>query len=89
MSTQKTTDHRFIKTWTESRNGIPARFIHAERQHPATILRILFPNQGESDSTLLETLSWHEFFDVFDDARLAFLYENDLHSTFHEFVHRN
>lgn len=68
-SSNMTTDHNRIRKWAEARNGHPAR-VRDER--PGGILRIDFDQLGES----LEEISWDEFFRIFDENRLAFLYQD-------------
>ncbi|WP_274425850.1 hypothetical protein [Chelativorans sp. YIM 93263] len=63
-----TTDHQTIREWAESRNGKPAR---VKGSSPGGILRIDFGEPEES----LEEISWDEFFQIFEDRKLAFLYQ--------------
>jgi hypothetical protein len=73
--THTTTDHDEIKRWVEERDGRPSRVKGTARQGDAEsgLLRIDF---GEPEETL-EEISWDEFFEVFDDRELAFLYQDD------------
>jgi hypothetical protein len=75
MSTAKlTTDHLTIRRWAEARKGKPAR-VHSTGDTDATgLLRIDFPRSND-DETELEELTWEEFFEKFDDQRLAFVYQ--------------
>lgn len=63
-----TTDHQTIRKWAESRDGKPAR---VKGSGPGGILRIDFGEPEES----LEEISWDEFFQIFEDRKLAFLYQ--------------
>ncbi len=80
-----TTDHQTIRKWAEQRSGRPARVKTSE---PGEILRIDF---GEPDESL-EEISWDEFFRIFDDRKLAFLYQERTQSgetsRFSKFVER-
>lgn len=71
-----TTDHEFIRRWAEDRGGKPAA---VKRTHEAGketgIIRIDFPGYSGKDS--LEEISWDEFFDKFDSADLAMVYEDE------------
>jgi hypothetical protein len=85
-----TTDHDEIKEWVESREGRPAvvRTTH-DTAEGGGLLRIDF---GEQDENLQE-ISWNEFFKIFDENDLAFLYqevtaEGD-ESRFNKFVSRD
>jgi len=70
-----TTDHEEIREWAESRGGKPAR---VAGQDPIA-LRIDFPGEQEEEEEeeVLEQISWEEFFDVFEESNLIFLYHND------------
>jgi hypothetical protein len=84
-----TTDHDKIKKWAEARGGHPATVKDTEQDEEAGILRLDFdpPDEG------LEKISWDDFFDKFDDAELAFLFQEKTSSgktsRFHKFVDRS
>jgi hypothetical protein len=85
MSEAKTTTHHDeIKRWAEARQGIPARVKTSDRE--GGILRIDF---GEPDDTL-ERIDWDQFFKIFDENDLQFLYQEkteDGHtSRFNKFI---
>jgi hypothetical protein len=87
MSTSDTTtEHDTIRKWVEARGGHPAK---VKGRGPGGILRVDF---GEPEDTL-EEISWDEFFKVFDDNRLAFLYQDKTSdgktSRFSKFVERS
>lgn len=65
-----TTDHEQIRRWVEERNGRPARVRDSKGE--GGILRIDFGTPEES----LEPLEWDEFFRIFDENRLAFIYQD-------------
>jgi hypothetical protein len=69
-SASTTTNHDTIRKWAEARGGHPAR---VKGRGPGGILRIDFGEPEES----LEEISWDEFFDVFEDRKLAFLYQDE------------
>lgn len=72
MPTSRTTINQdIIRRWAEARDGHPAR---VEGTGSNGLLRIDF---GEPDERL-ETISWEEFFEVFEKKRLAFLYQEKL-----------
>jgi hypothetical protein len=91
MSEAKTTtDHKEIRRWAESRGAVPASVEGTERgKEAAGLLRLDFEPQDEK----LEEVSWDDFFDKFDKAKLAFLYQDKTAdgkmSRFHKFVSRN
>ena len=84
-----TTDHDKIREWAESRGGHPATVKRTERGREAGILRLDFDPPDES----LEKISWDDFFEKFEDADLAFLYQEKTaggkESRFHKFVSRD
>lgn len=84
-SSDTTTDHDQIRKWAEARSGHPAK---VDTGGKGGILRIDF---GEPEDTL-EPISWEEFFQIFDDNELAFLYQDKTadggKSRFNKFVNR-
>lgn len=87
-----TTDHNTIRRWIEERGGRPATVRGTERgSEEAGILRVDFPGRGEEQK--LESLEWEEFFDKFEEADLAFLYQDKTKdgntSRFFKFVSRH
>ena len=72
-----TTDHDEIRQWVEARGGLPAAVKRTGGSHEAGLLRIDFPGYGDDE---LERISWDDFFRKFDEAHLAFLYQDRLKS---------
>ncbi|GAB3533746.1 hypothetical protein GCM10027403_08280 [Arthrobacter tecti] len=89
-SSQTTTDHDEIRKWVESNDGKPASVKGTEGNDDAGVLRIDFPGGAGEDS--LEHISWDEWFEKFDDNKLAFLYQEEKasgeSSTFFKLVNR-
>jgi hypothetical protein len=78
-----TNDHDKIRAWAEARNGHPAV---VRTKGPGGILRIDFGEPEEG----LEEISWDEFFRIFDENDLTFLYEdNGGRSRFNKFIRRD
>jgi len=71
---KRTTDHEEIKQWAERRSGRPARVAGTGNGDDAGLLRIDFPEADDNDESL-EEISWEEFFEKFDEKKLAFLYQ--------------
>jgi len=93
MSNAKvTTDHAKIRKWVESRRGVPVRVHGTGSAADAGLLRIDFPERDEKDEEELEEITWDEFFEKFDEKRLAFVYQEKtaagLKSRFNKFVGR-
>ncbi len=86
---QATTDHEKIRQWAEHRGGHPATVKATEKGHEPGILRLDFDPPDDS----LEQISWDDFFEKFEDADLAFLYQEKTaggkESRFHKFVARD
>jgi hypothetical protein len=69
-----TTDHDEIRRWVEARGGKPATIKGtAEKGEEAGLLRIDMP--GGAANPPLEPVTWDEFFNKFDEEKLAFLYQ--------------
>lgn len=70
---KRTTDHDKIRRWAEARSGKPARVAGTADSGDAGLLRIEFPERDEDDDNL-EEIGWDEFFEKFDEKKLAFVY---------------
>jgi hypothetical protein len=68
-----TIDHDEIRRWVEERGGKPAVVKGTATGRQPGILRIDFP--GFSGEESLEKLGWDDWFERFDAAKLAFLYQ--------------
>lgn len=74
MESNVTTDHHKIRRWVEERGGCPAAVKSTEHKGDVGILRINFPHYG--DDSQLDNISWDEFFEKFEEKKLAFLYQD-------------
>lgn len=70
-----TTDHEMIRRWAEARGGTPCAVRATETDQDVGILRIDFPGYGGGDT--LEEISWDEFFEKFESAKLALVYQEE------------
>lgn len=62
------TDHDEIRNWVEERGGRPAKLAEVEAEgEEIGLLRIEFPDI-EIDANL-ESISWEEFFDKFEESQ--------------------
>jgi hypothetical protein len=81
---KRTRDHDEIREWAEERGGIPT-FVEGT----GGLLRIDFvegkKSGGREDS--LEEVSWDEWFKVFDDRGLEFLFQPEGDSRFFKLVY--
>jgi hypothetical protein len=89
--TKTTTDHGEIRRWVEEHGGRPARVRGSGDGGDPGMLRIDFP--GGTGEEQLEPISWDEWFQKFDEAGLAFLYQEQRasgeDSTFFKLVQRD
>ena len=77
MSSSTTTDHDTIKTWAEDRGGKPATVSSTADGDDAGLIRLMFPDDKNSESDNLEEISWEAFFEKFDESKLALLYQEE------------
>jgi hypothetical protein len=84
-SSDTTNDHSTIQKWAEAREGRPS-VIHTGGK--GGVLRIDF---GEKEADF-EEVSWEEFFKIFEESKLSFLYQDATKdgktSRFNKFVER-
>lgn len=78
-----TTDHDEIRRWAEERGGMPARV------RGTGVLRIDFDDPGGDDDDNLEEISWDEWFRIFDESDVVFLYQDERDSRFNKLVSRD
>lgn len=75
IESKTTKDHTTIKKWTEARNGKPAVVESTSNSSKGGgLLRINFPGYAEDN---LKNIPWEEFFRIFDENNLQFLYQED------------
>jgi hypothetical protein len=90
-SSETTTDHKKIQKWIEERGGEPATVKRTKDGGEPGVLRVNFPGYSGEDS--LEPISWEQFFEKFEESKLAFLYQNKTRegeeSRFFKFVKRD
>lgn len=91
MTTSKTTtDHEVIRRWIEERGGRPSVVEStADDGKSGGLLRVEFRDEDDN----LEEIDWEQFFAIFDENDLAFLYQEKTKdgetSRFNKFVERN
>jgi hypothetical protein len=72
-SSKTTTDHDEIREWVEKHDGKPVSVRDTGKGDDPGVLRIDFPGGAGSDD--LEEIGWDEWFEKFDENKLAFLYQ--------------
>lgn len=84
---KKTHDHNEIRKWIEDRNGRPS-VVTSTNDGDSALLRVDFLEPDDE----LEEVSWEEFFRIFDENNLDFLYQEETadgnESRFFKFVNR-
>ncbi|APL94572.1 hypothetical protein Sj15T_02760 [Sphingobium sp. TA15] len=85
-----TTDHDTIRKWVEDRGGRPTIVKATEDNGKGGgLLRIDFREEDDA----LDEIEWDEFFRIFDENKLAFLYQDKTkdgkESRFNKFVERD
>lgn len=86
MDASQTKDHDKIKEWVEARQGEPAVIrvgTHTDKPNSGGLLRIRFDDDAED----LQQISWDEFFKIFAENGLTFLYDPDRKSRFNKFIY--
>lgn len=85
-SSETTTDHDTIRKWAEERQGRPS-VIRTEGK--GGVLRFDFGDKEDA----FEEVDWDEFFRIFEESKLAFLYQDKTKdggtSRFNKFVARD
>ncbi|HEX8523374.1 MAG TPA: hypothetical protein VF669_14060 [Tepidisphaeraceae bacterium] len=85
-SSETTTDHEEIRKWVEERGGHPACVRGTGDSEDVGLLRIDYP--GYSGEDKLQEITWEEFFEKFEESKLAFLYQDEKDSRFSKLVKR-
>ncbi len=76
---ERTRDHDTIRSWAEARDGHPAK---VDTGGKGGVLRIDFDPPDET----LARIDWDEFFAIFDERGIDFLYDEAPDSRFNKFV---
>lgn len=66
-----TTDHTTIQRWTEARGGSPAR-VKGTGKDGVGVIRLHF---SDDDAQSLEGITWNDFFEKFEENKLALAYQ--------------
>jgi hypothetical protein len=88
-SSHVTIDHEEIRQWADLRCGRPSMVTGTGDESHTGILRIDFP--GYAGRGTLEPISWDEFFEKFEENKLALVYSAHAHghrSNFNKFIAR-
>ena len=89
MASKTTTDHDEIRQWVEQQGGVPAAVRATGDGDDPGIIRINFTDEpGGDDDDRLEEISWDEWFQAFEENKLAFLYQDEGDSRFNKLVSR-
>lgn len=74
-SSQFLTDHDQIRKWAEERGAKPACVRGTGDKNDIGMLRLDFPGYSGQDS--LEHISWEDWFQKFDERKLALLHQDE------------
>jgi hypothetical protein len=74
-SAQTTTDQQKIREWAEARGAKPSAVKRTGKGDDPGIIRLDFPGYSGGDS--LEEISWEEWFEKFEESKLALLYQEE------------
>jgi hypothetical protein len=72
-----TTDHEEIRRWAEDKGGKPAAVARTHKKGDVGIIRIMFPDNPQSEHDALVEISWDEFFREFEERELALVYDEN------------
>lgn len=76
QGTKITFDHKTIQSWSENRKAIPVKLKNEDE--PIEALKIEFPEEHrkhkKNDNLEIAHLTWKEFFEEFEEEKLAFQY---------------
>ena len=75
MSSNTTTDHETIRQWAEARGAKPSAVKGTGGGEDTGIIRLDFP--GYSGEGRLEEISWDDFFEKFEESKLALIYQDE------------
>jgi len=82
-----TADHNTIKAWAENRGGKPALLKQKDDTGRAgEMLKIVFPGDETKD---LDFISWDQFFIIFEENNLKFLFIDEEEKQFYRMANRN
>jgi hypothetical protein len=74
-TSQTTTDHEEIRRWAEERGAKPSCVRGTGAKHDVGMLRLDFPGYTGEDK--LQPISWDEWFEKFDERKLALVYQEE------------
>ena len=81
QTSNTTTDHDTIRAWAEARGGQPATVGDTTEHGDAGVLTVAFPDSEHAgDHSELLEITWDEWFEKFESADLAFLYQETTES---------
>lgn len=87
-----TTNHDEISEWAAVRGGRPAAVGSTYSSEDPGLLRIVFPDAPDARDDALVEISWDEFFEKFDEANLALVFEEETaggqRSNFNKLINR-
>lgn len=83
---ETTTDHDAIRQWAEKHGAVPAAVASTHTDDDVGLIRLMHPDAPNSHHDNLVEIGWDEFFDKFEDGKLALIM--DPNSNFSKLVKR-
>ena len=74
-TSQTTTDHEEIRRWAEARGAKPTCVRGTGSKGDTGMLRLDFPGYTGEDK--LQPISWEDWFDKFEERKLALVYQEE------------
>jgi len=74
-TSQTTTDHEEIRRWAEERDAKPSCVRGTGGKNDVGMIRLDFPGYTGEDK--LQPISWDEWFEKFDERKLALVYQEE------------
>jgi len=82
-----TIEKQTIRDWAQQRNGKPALLKHKnDTGRAGEMLKIVFPGDETKD---MDLISWEQFFIIFEENNLKFLFIDEEEKQFYRMANRN
>lgn len=85
--TKKTTKHEEIKKWAKDHDASPVKVRSTGGSSGEGLIRLALEGHSKDDKEL-EKISWDEFFKIFEDNKLAMIYDQESNNNFFKLVSR-
>lgn len=86
--TKQTTNHDEIKEWAEKHEAKPVKVKDTATGMGEGLIRLALEGYSK-DSEELEVIGWEEFFHIFEENKLAMVYDQESNNNFFKLVSRD